>query len=66
MIIIWVSITSAPFFYLLKRFGLLRLSKEIEVLGTDLTEMGGVPQWLYNEIRIGYSSYIKRPLPSKY
>jgi hypothetical protein len=32
-----------PFFYVLKRLGLLRIPKEIEVLGTDISEMGGVP-----------------------
>lgn len=65
-IILWVTVTSAPVFYLLKKFKLLRLSKEIEVLGTDLTEMGGVPQWLYDEIKVGYSSYIKREIPLEY
>ena len=42
----------------LNKFNLFRMPKEIEVIGTDISEMGGVPQWLYDKLRIEYSTFI--------
>lgn len=62
-IFLWVTTLCFPFFWLLKRFGLFRLSKEIEVIGTDVSEMGGMPQWLYEKLRHQYSNKVS-PLAS--
>ena len=42
-IVTWVTIIVVPFFYTLKKLNLFRIEKEIELLGTDISEMGGVP-----------------------
>ena len=54
----WVSAIVIPFFYLLKKFHLFRIEKEIELLGTDISEMGGVPQKLYDQLKREYATYI--------
>lgn len=40
-VIAWVMINMIPFFYILKAFGLLRVSKEIEEAGLDSSVHGG-------------------------
>ena len=54
----WVSAIVIPFFYMLKKLHLFRIEKEIELLGTDISEMGGVPQGLYEKLRLEYATYI--------
>ena len=51
----WVSLLTYPFFLVLMKLGLFRLPKEIEVIGTDVSEMGGMPLWMYEKIRHQYS-----------
>jgi hypothetical protein len=42
----------------LNRFNLFRLPKEIELVGTDYSEMGGIPDWLYVRLRLNYSTLV--------
>ncbi|CAN6443041.1 unnamed protein product [Victoria cruziana] len=37
----WVSLTMAPLFYVLRKLGLLRISREEEVAGLDISSHGG-------------------------
>jgi len=47
----WVSLICGPFFLTMKRFNLLRVPKEIEVVGLDISELGGVPEEVYSKLR---------------
>ena len=38
----WTASTTSLFFYIMKRLGLLRVDKSIELMGIDIAEMGGV------------------------
>jgi hypothetical protein len=38
-------------FYTLNRFGLFRVPKEIEIMGLDIAEMGGVSENVYSKLR---------------
>jgi hypothetical protein len=35
----------------MKRFNLLRVSKEIEIIGMDISELGGVSEEMYNKLK---------------
>jgi len=50
-IITWVSFWSILLFWTLNRFGLFRVPKEIEIMGMDIAEMGGVPEDVYAKLR---------------
>lgn len=50
-IIVWVSFWSILLFYTLNKFGLLRVPKEIEIMGLDIAEMGGVSEDIYSKLR---------------
>lgn len=41
MVIVWVTATMAPLFYILHKLKLLRISREDEMTGMDLTSHGG-------------------------
>jgi len=47
-IIAWVSFWSITLFLTLKRFNLFRVPKEIEIVGLDIAEMGGVNEEIYS------------------
>jgi len=38
----WASFWSILFFLSMKKLGLLRIKKEIEIVGLDLAELGGL------------------------
>lgn len=40
-----------PFFLLMKKFDLLRVPKEIEVIGLDISELGGIPDEVYQKLK---------------
>jgi len=50
-IIIWVSFWSILLFSTLNRFNLFRVPKEIEIMGLDIAEMGGVNEDIYSKLR---------------
>lgn len=47
----WVSIFSAIFFLTMRKFNLLRVTKEIEIIGMDISELGGVSEDVYAKLR---------------
>lgn len=47
----WVSFTSGTIFFTLKRLGLFRVDKAIELIGLDIAEMGGLSEEVYEKIR---------------
>ena len=53
-IILWVSFWSIALFSTLKKYGLFRVSKEIEIMGLDIAEMGGVNEEVYASLRKGF------------
>lgn len=50
-IAVWVTAITLPFFLLMKRLNLLRVPKEIEVVGLDISELGGVSEDVYAKLR---------------
>ena len=50
-IAVWVTVITLPFFLLMKKFNLLRVPKEIEVVGLDIAELGGVSEDVYAKLR---------------
>jgi ammonium transporter, Amt family len=50
-IIVWVTAITLPFFLLMRRLNLLRVPKEIEVIGLDISELGGVPDEVYQKLK---------------
>jgi ammonia channel protein AmtB len=54
-IITWVSALSIPIFLTLNKLGLFRVPKEIEIIGLDISEMGGVNEELYSKLRKDFS-----------
>ena len=46
-----MSAVSIVVFYILKRTGLLRIDKAVEIIGLDIAEMGGVSDEVYNKIK---------------
>jgi ammonia channel protein AmtB len=50
-IALWVTAITLPFFLIMKRFDLLRVPKEIEVVGLDISELGGVSEDVYAKLR---------------
>lgn len=47
----WVSIWVVPFFLTMKKLNLLRVPKEIEIVGLDIAELGGVSEEVYNKLK---------------
>jgi len=65
-IIAWVSFWSILLFTLLNKFHLFRVPKEIEIMGLDIAEMGGVNEEIYGKLRkeFGVASPPATPLQS--
>jgi hypothetical protein len=40
----------------LKKAGLLRIDKSIEIIGLDIAEMGGVPDEVYQKVKQEFSA----------
>jgi len=53
-IIVWVSFWSILLFSTLNRFNLFRVPKEIEIMGLDIAEMGGVNEEIYSKLRTDF------------
>jgi hypothetical protein len=51
----WVSFWSILIFYTLNRYGLFRVPKEIEIIGLDISELGGVNEDVYSKLRKDFS-----------
>jgi ammonia channel protein AmtB len=43
----WASVCSIIFFTLMKKLNLLRIEKEIEIIGLDVAELGGLSDDVY-------------------
>ena len=50
----WSSVFSIAFFLLMKKLGLLRIKKEIEIVGLDIAELGGLTEEVYQKVKIDY------------
>jgi Amt family ammonium transporter len=50
-VVAWVGGTSSAIFYALKRLGLFRVDKAIEIIGLDIAEMGGLSEDIYEKVR---------------
>ena len=50
----WSSVFSITFFLSMKKLGLLRIKKEIEIIGLDIAELGGLTDEVYQKIKIDY------------
>jgi Amt family ammonium transporter len=50
-IVLWVSLWSIFLFTLLNKYHLFRVPKEIEIMGLDIAEMGGVNEDIYSKLR---------------
>ena len=57
----WVSFTSSTIFYTLKRLGLLRVDKAIELIGLDIAEMGGLSEDVYEKVRREFGNGVSPP-----
>jgi ammonia channel protein AmtB len=66
-IIVWVSFWSILLFTLLNKYHLFRVPKEIEIMGLDVAEMGGVSEEIYAKLRkdFGVQSPLATPLQSQ-
>lgn len=47
----WVSLFSISFFLTMKKFNLLRVPKEIEIIGMDISELGALSEETYGKLR---------------
>ena len=63
VIIGWVSVTMAPLFLVLRKFGLLRISEEDEMTGMDCTRHGGFAYAYKEEERNGSAVQMSNGLP---
>ena len=43
----WVSVISISFFLIMKKLGMLRIAKEVEIIGIDVAELGGLSDDIY-------------------
>lgn len=50
----WTSACTIPFFLIMKKLGLLRIAKEIEIIGIDVAELGGLTDEVYQKIKLEY------------
>jgi len=57
----WVGLTSSTIFYTLKRLGLLRVDKAIELIGLDIAEMGGLSEDVYEKVRRDFGNGVSPP-----
>lgn len=42
----------------MQRLGILRVDKEVEVVGLDMAELGGMTQELYSKLKVEYGQYL--------
>ena len=64
-VIAWVAFMSSLIFYIIKRFGLLRVDKAIELIGLDIAEMGGLSEDIYEKIRKDYAASLSPLSPRR-
>jgi ammonium transporter, Amt family len=50
----WSSVFAISFFLLMKKLDLLRIKKEIEIVGLDIAELGGLTEEVYQKVKIDY------------
>ncbi len=50
----WTTFFSILFFFSMKKLNLLRIGKEIEIIGLDIAELGGMTDEVYQRIKIEY------------
>ena len=48
---LWTSFWSIVFFSTVKKLGILRIGKEIEIVGLDIAELGGMTQEAYLKLK---------------
>jgi hypothetical protein len=53
-IMAWVTLASGTLFYIMNRLGLFRVDAAVEVIGLDISELGGVPQALLDKIKMDF------------
>jgi Amt family ammonium transporter len=58
VIFAWVTAISFPYFYVMKIYGKLRLSKSIEIVGLDIAEMGGVSEHTYKQLELQFGHHM--------
>jgi ammonia channel protein AmtB len=44
---VWTAFFAILFFFSMKKLGLLRIEKEIEIIGLDIAELGGMTDDVY-------------------
>lgn len=59
VIFAWVTLISFPYFWVMKFYGKLRLSKSIEIVGLDIAEMGGVSESHYKQLELQFGHHMK-------
>jgi hypothetical protein len=57
----WVTLTAGSIFFALKRMGLFRVDKAIELIGLDIAEMGGLSEEVYEKIRKEFGNGVSPP-----
>lgn len=50
----WVSVMSISFFMIMKKLDMLRIAKEVEIIGIDVAELGGLSDDIYQRIKLEY------------
>lgn len=50
----WVSIISWAYFFTMMKAGKFRLDKNVEIIGLDIAELGGVGEDIYNKIKVEF------------
>ena len=56
---------SAIFFLTMRRLNLLRVTKEIEIIGMDISELGGVSEDVYAKLRKDFGLFSPLGSPSQ-
>lgn len=54
----WVAFMSSTIFFTLRRLGLFRVDKAIEIIGLDIAEMGGLSEEVYEKIRKDFGANV--------
>jgi hypothetical protein len=53
-IMAWVTLAAGTLFYIMNRLGLFRVDAAVEVIGLDISELGGMPQALLDKIKMDF------------
>lgn len=64
-IFLWVSFLSIPLFLILNKLNLFRVPKEIEIIGLDISEMGGLSDDMYSKLRKDFAINSPRGSPAQ-